>query len=79
MSVRSKLRLVTLNDGNSIPSLGFGVYKISPADTEQAVTTALAAGYRHIDTAALYGNERWASMAWWSPTTRSPPEPSCSS
>lgn len=57
------MRSVTLNDGNSIPSLGFGVYKISPADTEQAVRTALAAGYRHIDTAALYGNEREVGRA----------------
>jgi 2,5-diketo-D-gluconate reductase A len=63
MVVRSNLRSVTLNDGNSIPALGFGVYKISPADTEQAVTTALAAGYRHIDTAALYGNEREVGRA----------------
>ncbi|ORA76891.1 oxidoreductase [Mycolicibacter kumamotonensis] len=57
------MRSVTLNDGNSIPALGFGVYKISPADTERAVTTALAAGYRHIDTAALYGNEREVGRA----------------
>lgn len=57
------MRSVTLNDGNSIPTVGFGVYKISPADTEQAVTTALAAGYRHIDTAALYGNEREVGRA----------------
>lgn len=57
------MRSVTLNDGNSIPSVGFGVYKISPADTEQAVRTALAAGYRHIDTAALYGNEREVGRA----------------
>lgn len=57
------MRSVTLNDGNSVPSLGFGVYKISPADTEQAVRTALAAGYRHIDTAALYGNEREVGRA----------------
>jgi 2,5-diketo-D-gluconate reductase A len=63
MAVRSNLRSVTLNDGNSIPSVGFGVYKISPADTEQAVRTALAAGYRHIDTAALYGNEREVGRA----------------
>ncbi|MGB3895443.1 MAG: aldo/keto reductase [Mycolicibacter sinensis] len=63
MAVRSNLRSVTLNDGNSIPSVGFGVYKISPADTEQAVRTALAAGYRHIDTAALYGNEREVALA----------------
>ncbi len=57
------MRSVTLNDGNSIPSVGFGVYKISPADTEQAVTTALRAGYRHIDTASLYGNEREVGRA----------------
>ncbi|MGB5796744.1 MAG: aldo/keto reductase [Mycolicibacter algericus] len=63
MTVRSNLRSVTLNDGNSIPRLGFGVYKISPADTERAVSTALAAGYRHIDTAALYGNEREVGRA----------------
>lgn len=63
MVVRSNLRSVTLNDGNSIPALGFGVYKISPADTDRAVTTALAAGYRHIDTAALYGNEREVGRA----------------
>lgn len=49
---------VALNDGNSIPRLGFGVYKIPPAETEQAVAAALRTGYRHVDTAALYGNER---------------------
>ncbi|HEU4362131.1 MAG TPA: aldo/keto reductase [Mycobacterium sp.] len=54
---------VTLNDGNSIPRVGFGVYKIPPADTEQAVAAALRAGYRHIDTAALYGNERQIGQA----------------
>jgi len=63
MTARSDLRSVTLNDGNSIPCVGFGVYKISPADTEPAVTTALQAGYRHIDTAALYGNEREVGRA----------------
>lgn len=57
------MRSVTLNDGNSIPCVGFGVYQISPADTEQAVATALATGYRHIDTAALYGNEREVGRA----------------
>jgi 2,5-diketo-D-gluconate reductase A len=55
--------LVTLNDGNSIPSVGFGVFKIPPADTERAVTTALQAGYQHIDTAALYDNERGTGRA----------------
>ncbi|MDT7769337.1 MAG: 2,5-diketo-D-gluconate reductase [Mycobacterium sp.] len=47
-----------MNDGNCIPAVGFGVFKIPPTDTEQAVRTALRAGYRHIDTAAVYGNER---------------------
>src|SRR6202023_4212482 len=55
--------LVTFNDGNSIPAVGFGVFKIPPTDTEQAVSTALQAGYRHIDTAAMYGNERETGRA----------------
>jgi 2,5-diketo-D-gluconate reductase A len=46
-----------LNDGHDIPQLGFGVFQIPPADTADAVTTALEAGYRHIDTAQMYGNE----------------------
>jgi 2,5-diketo-D-gluconate reductase A len=54
---------VPLNDGNSIPTLGFGVFKVPPAETEQAVSTALQAGYRHIDTAAMYGNERETGRA----------------
>ncbi len=54
---------VPLNDGNSIPALGFGVFKVPPADTEQAVSTALQAGYRHVDTAAMYGNERETGRA----------------
>jgi 2,5-diketo-D-gluconate reductase A len=54
---------VSLNDGNSIPALGFGVFKVSPSDTVQAVSTALQAGYRHIDTAAVYGNERETGRA----------------
>jgi 2,5-diketo-D-gluconate reductase A len=55
--------LVTLNDGNSIPTVGLGVFKIGPKDTEQAVAAALRAGYRHIDTAAAYGNERETGRA----------------
>ena len=43
---------ITLNNGVQMPILGFGVYQIPPEQTEQAVTDALAAGYRHIDTAA---------------------------
>jgi 2,5-diketo-D-gluconate reductase A len=49
---------ITLNDGNTIPQLGFGVYQIPPADTATAVRTALEIGYRHIDTAEMYGNEK---------------------
>src|SRR6201997_4176472 len=55
--------LTPLNDGNCIPAVGFGVFKIPPADTEQAVRTALRTGYRHIDTAAMYGNERETGRA----------------
>jgi 2,5-diketo-D-gluconate reductase A len=47
-----------LNNGRVIPQFGFGVFQVKPADTEQAVATALRAGYRHIDTAEMYGNER---------------------
>jgi 2,5-diketo-D-gluconate reductase A len=49
---------LTLNTGAAIPQLGFGVYQVPPHETVAAVTTALEAGYRSIDTAALYGNER---------------------
>ncbi|HEX5896325.1 MAG TPA: aldo/keto reductase [Thermoleophilaceae bacterium] len=49
---------IELNDGHSIPQLGFGVFQIDPGDTAPAVTHALEVGYRHIDTAEMYGNER---------------------
>lgn len=48
----------TLNNGAEIPVLGLGVFQSSPEHTAQAVQTALEVGYRHIDTAAAYGNER---------------------
>ncbi|MGH2914934.1 MAG: aldo/keto reductase [Solirubrobacteraceae bacterium] len=48
---------ITLNDGNEIPQLGFGVFQIPREQTAQATGTALAAGCRHIDTAEMYGNE----------------------
>jgi len=48
---------IELNDGQKIPQLGFGVFQIPPPDTAKAVATALEAGYRHIDTAEMYGNE----------------------
>jgi 2,5-diketo-D-gluconate reductase A len=48
---------ITLNNGQAIPQFGFGVFQIEPKDTAAAVSTALEAGYRHIDTAEMYGNE----------------------
>ena len=54
---------VKLNDGSAIPQLGYGVFKVPPRDTERAVSEALEVGYRHIDTAALYGNEEGVGAA----------------
>ena len=54
---------VTLNNGVEMPILGFGVYQIPPDDTERAVSEALAAGYRHLDTAAAYLNETQVGRA----------------
>jgi 2,5-diketo-D-gluconate reductase A len=48
---------ITLNNGQTIPQFGFGVFQVEPKDTVAAVSTALEAGYRHIDTAEMYGNE----------------------
>jgi 2,5-diketo-D-gluconate reductase A len=48
---------IKLNDGHNIPQLGFGVFKVDPDETERIVSDALEIGYRHIDTAAVYGNE----------------------
>ena len=49
---------ITLNDGVELPPIGLGVFQTSPDETRDAVTAALSTGYRHIDTAAAYGNER---------------------
>jgi 2,5-diketo-D-gluconate reductase A len=49
---------IKLNNGRTIPQFGFGVFQVQPEDTVEAVTEALRAGYRHIDTAQMYGNER---------------------
>jgi len=49
---------IELNDGHSISQLGFGVFQIHPRETAQAVSEALEVGYRHIDTAEMYDNER---------------------
>jgi 2,5-diketo-D-gluconate reductase A len=54
---------ITLNDGNTIPQLGFGVFKVEPTETTRIVTDALEVGYRHIDTAAIYGNEEGVGQA----------------
>ena len=52
-----------LNSGHEIPQLGFGVFLIKPAGTVEAVTEALDIGYRHIDTAEMYGNEQQVGEA----------------
>ncbi len=54
---------ITLDDGHEIPQLGYGVFKVAPAETERAVSEALEIGYRHIDTAAIYGNEAGVGAA----------------
>jgi len=54
----STVPTIDLNDGNRIPQLGFGVFQIPPDDTADAVKTALDIGYRHIDTAEMYQNEK---------------------
>ncbi|MFT4216233.1 MAG: aldo/keto reductase [Micropruina sp.] len=54
---------ITLNDGNRIPQFGLGVFLMPPEQTKEHVAFALANGYRHIDTAAVYGNEREVGQA----------------
>ena len=54
---------LTLNDGNHIPQLGFGVWQVSTSDIVSSVAKALEVGYRHIDTAAIYGNEEGVGAA----------------
>ncbi len=55
--------MVKLNDGNHIPQLGYGVWQVSNDEAVAAVSEALKAGYRHIDTAAIYGNEEGVGKA----------------
>ena len=54
---------LTLNDGHSIPQLGFGVFQVPPAETARVTEAAFEAGYRHIDTAQMYGNEKGVGEA----------------
>ena len=63
MSTQSPTPTYELNNGVHIPALGFGVFQAEPEQTVTAVTTALEAGYRHVDTAAGYGNERQVGEA----------------
>lgn len=49
---------VALNDGHAIPQLGLGVWRTPPSSTDETVRIALGTGYRHVDTAAIYGNEQ---------------------
>jgi 2,5-diketo-D-gluconate reductase A len=57
------METIVLDNGVEIPALGFRVFQTPPDETRAAVTAALAAGYRHIDTAAAYGNERQVGEA----------------
>jgi 2,5-diketo-D-gluconate reductase A len=55
--------VLSLNSGATIPQVGFGVFKVEPSETERIVSDALELGYRHIDTAAIYGNEEGVGRA----------------
>ncbi|MBF4161299.1 aldo/keto reductase [Nocardioides acrostichi] len=55
--------MITLNNGTSIPQLGFGVFQVPAEQTADTVTTAFEVGYRHIDTAQMYGNEQGVGHA----------------
>jgi 2,5-diketo-D-gluconate reductase A len=59
----SAIPAVTLNDGRTIPQLGFGVFQVPAPETKAAVQIALNIGYRHIDTAQMYGNEQGVGEA----------------
>lgn len=62
--LHNEIPALPLNNNNRIPQLGLGVFQVDNAqDTKDAVKWALAAGYRHIDTAAYYGNEQWVGEA----------------
>jgi diketogulonate reductase-like aldo/keto reductase len=63
MTQTTSVPAVTLHDGVEIPQLGFGVFQVPPDDTQQVVEEALEVGYRHIDTAGAYRNERGVGAA----------------
>lgn len=60
---KPKMQFVTFNDGNKMPILGYGVYQISPEQTQQCVEDAISVGYRSIDTAQAYRNEQGVGNA----------------
>lgn len=59
----SQVPTITLADGKTVPQLGFGTWQTDDATAQRAVSTALEVGYRHIDTAAIYQNERGVGAA----------------
>jgi 2,5-diketo-D-gluconate reductase A len=61
--ITTTIPAIALNNGVRMPQLGFGVFQVSDADTTTAISLALAAGYRSIDTAAIYGNEAGTGRA----------------
>src|SRR5579859_3224436 len=63
MPTTSPVPSATLNNGVEMPALGLGVFQTPPDETRDAVSAALQAGYRHIDTAAAYDNERQVGEA----------------
>jgi 2,5-diketo-D-gluconate reductase A len=63
VSTPTPIPTVTLNNGAQMPLIGFGVFQIPAEETQQAVEQALAVGYRHLDTAASYGNEEAVGAA----------------
>jgi 2,5-diketo-D-gluconate reductase A len=63
MSNVASIPTVELHDGVEIPQFGFGVFQVPPEITQKVVEEALAAGYRHLDTAAVYGNEEGVGAA----------------
>ena len=63
MTNATEVPVLTLHDGVEMPQLGFGVFQIAPEETQERVEEALATGYRHVDTAAAYGNEAGVGAA----------------
>ena len=59
----AKIPNLSLNDGNTIPQLGFGVFQVPPEETSRITGQAFEAGYRHVDTAQMYGNEKGVGEA----------------